>query len=46
MNLSCTIRRAARTVNYGEIATIKNQVGVVTWPCSLLADHHIKRLAR
>lgn len=44
MNLSCTIRCAARTVNYGEIATIKNQVGVVTWP--LLADHHMKRLAR
>lgn len=46
MNLFRTIRWDACAFNYGEIATIESQTGFITQMRSLLADHHIKRLAR
>lgn len=49
MNVSFTIVPEAFAFNYGEFATIKIQARrnkvAVTPMRSLLADHHIKRLA-
>lgn len=50
MNLSVTNLGDTAAFNYGEIATIKSQVGLCETSHaqmrSLLADHHMKRLAQ